>query len=53
MRDSRESPREQRLRVHLEASRAEARVSSQSKGAYIPLEARGRDRVPSVLVWHS
>ena len=53
MRDSRESPRGQRLKVHLEATRTKVRVFSQSRDKDIPLEARDRDRVPRMLVWHN
>ena len=53
MRDSLESPRGQRLRVPLEASRAEVRVFSQSRGAGIPLEAKGKGKALRVLAWHN
>ena len=39
--------------MHLEASRVEVKVFSQSRGVGIPLEAKGMDRVPRVLVWHN
>ena len=37
----------------MEANRVDFRVSSQSRGAYLPLKARNRVRVPIVVVWHS